>query len=328
MDKQEKQSHGHRRNTGKNGMKYLGIWFEDTRDIFKTHKENKIRLAERLANNTHSVLMRSCNRLIVGKAYWKCVALPAIIYGSGVIIWNKKEQEKLQLIQNKVCRKMLNAPRWATNAATRGDIGISNMDTRLAQNRLGYATNRLREGNGLIKKVVEELITKGSWKKDINAYCQTLGIQNITALSHYELKKKLRKWDTESWKKEMEKKKTLSIYRARKEEVKEEVYYNDRRSEIWFQARSNCLPLRNRAREESKTCKICHSEEEDINHFMLHCMGLSTLRNKTLELQKPNIEDEAKIIGDYLFEAENIPKKKDTLFKMWTKRTHLLKDTR
>ena len=119
----------------KPGMKYLGIWFEDTKDIFKNHKENKIRLAERLANNTHSVLMRSCNRLIVGKAYWKNVALPAIIYGSGVIIWNKKEQEKLQVIQNKVCRKMLNAPRWATNSATRGEIGISNMDTRLAQNR-------------------------------------------------------------------------------------------------------------------------------------------------------------------------------------------------
>ena len=123
-------------------MKYLGITIEDYRDIFRKHKQSKLQLAEKLANNTYSVINRCSNKMIIGKAYWKSIAIPAIIYGSGVIEWNQQERQKMQVIENKVCRKILSAPRWAANSALRGEIGISKVDTRLMQNRLGYINNR------------------------------------------------------------------------------------------------------------------------------------------------------------------------------------------
>ena len=306
-------------------MKYLGILIEDTRDIFRRHKENKIRLAEKLANNTHSILTRSCNRLIIGKAYWKCVALPAIIYGGGVIQWNKKEQEKLQIIQNRVCRSMLNAPRFATNTGVRGEVGISTMETRLKQNRMGYTRNRLTEGNALISKVVEELVTKGSWKRDIDRYKNELEVEDWATLNRTELKRKTRNQDTSAWRREMENKKTLQIYRSRKEFIKEEEYYNEKKSEIWFQAKTNCLRLRDRAREDSKECRICAQGDENLMHFMLHCSELANIRSRRIELQKPHIENEEEVVGDYLFKKEDQPHKMGNLYNMWKRRMYLLR---
>ena len=63
-------------------MGYLGFTLSDGKDMFKEHKKRKIALAEKLANITYSVTSRSCNRMLVGKTYWKSVALPAILYGS------------------------------------------------------------------------------------------------------------------------------------------------------------------------------------------------------------------------------------------------------
>ena len=138
-------------------MKYLGVLIQDTRDIFKKHKMEKIKLAEKLANCTYSIVNRSCSRSLIGKTYWKSVAVPAIIYASGVINWNRSEIESLQVKQNQVCRKIYNAPRWATNTALRGEIGMSTMESRIIQSKTGYIVNRLNQGSNLIKGVVEEL---------------------------------------------------------------------------------------------------------------------------------------------------------------------------
>ena len=312
----------------KKEMKYLGVTIEDTRDIFRKYKSMKIQLAERLANNTFSILNRSCNRVMIGKAYWKSVALPAVIYGSGVVQWNKKEQDKLQIIQNKICRRMLNAPRWATNAAVRGEIGMSTMQTRLAQNRIGYISHRMNEGNELIKVAVQELSTKGSWRKEIERYGNETELQpsELTTISRTELKRIIRQWDTNTWKREMEQKKTLGIYRANKKTIKEEVYYNEKKHEIWFRAKSNCLDLRDRAREDSKECKMCGNGSEDLGHFMLHCQRLNKERISRVELQRPINMNEDSILGNFFFDGNNLHEKIDAVYKMWNKRSRTLKE--
>ena len=159
-------------------MKYLGITICDGKDMYRIHKENKIELAERLANITYSVLNRSCNRLLIGKTYWKNVALPAILYGSSIIDWNKKEIEKLQIHQNNVCRKIMAAPRWTTICALQGEIGLSSMSDRINQNKIQYRRHRLKEGNELIKTIVEELEdNNGAWKMNTERLCAKYKIE-------------------------------------------------------------------------------------------------------------------------------------------------------
>ena len=66
--------------------------------------------AKRLEGVTYGVLERSCSRMMIGKVYWKTVALPSILHGSDVIDFIEKDVEKLQVIENNVYRKILRAP--------------------------------------------------------------------------------------------------------------------------------------------------------------------------------------------------------------------------
>ena len=126
---------------------------------------------------TYSVISRCTNRMLIGKTYWKCVALPAILYGSNVIEWKVNEIEKLQVIQNQVCRKMLNAPKCATNSAIRSEVGMSTMSNRIIQGRLNYIISR-REGNDLIRTVINELETnRGNWKTHTKKQCTKINME-------------------------------------------------------------------------------------------------------------------------------------------------------
>ena len=311
-----------------NSMKYLGITICDGKDMFQKHKENKIILAEKLANITYSVINRSCNRLLIGKTYWKNIALPAILYGSSIIDWKKREIEKLQVQQNNVCRKIMAAPRWATICALRGEIGISSMVDRINQNRLQYIRNRLKGGNELIKVIVEELENnKGKWKMNSERLCSKykLDKEKIGEYTHNDIKIKIRTIETEKWKEEMEKKKTLVLYRKYKDSIKQnEDYYNDRRSEIWFKVKTNCLFFKKR--DEQNLCKICGEENESLAHFMLHCNKLSKIRTQQLRLQRPYIENEEEILSKLIFENEEIEETKDIILKMWNFRLELIKE--
>ena len=310
-------------------IKYLGITLSDSNDMFKTHKENKLKLAEKLANITYSVMVKSCNRLLVGKTYWKSVAVPAILYGSGIIEWTEKEQQRLQTLQNLTCRRMLNAPIWTTNSGLKGEIGLSSMQSRITQSRLCYLNNRRKDGNELIKFVIKELETgKGKWKTYSERQCVKIGIsqKELHNKSKQEIKDKIYKADTDSWKLEMSKKKTLEYYRAYKKEVKqEEEYENNRRADLWFRTKTNCLYLGDRNRSD-KRCKLCGHEREDLEHFLIHCPSLEDTRRKSTYLQRPLRESNQETMTIFIFSKEDTEHRKTTNERLWKKRDQLLKD--
>lgn len=62
-------------------IKYLGIIVNDKKNCFQMQKEEMFRKARRLANMTYNVIEKSCSRMLIGKTYWKNVALPSILYG-------------------------------------------------------------------------------------------------------------------------------------------------------------------------------------------------------------------------------------------------------
>ena len=309
-------------------MKYLGIWIEDKRDIFKKHKETKLKLAQKLSNTTYSVINRSCNRLLIGKTFWKNVALPSILYGSAVIEWNKKEEQQLQTIQNAVSRKILNAPKYATVCSMRGDIGMSMMRTRLIQLRVGYVANRLTKGNSLIRGVMEKLTNGGAYDKILKKQSEELQIdkQVLITLQKTDLKRRIYRWDTEKWQQELDKKKTMHIYKEYKKEIKEEEYENDFESTLWYRARANCLKLEDKNRETNKECKLCGEEIENLEHFLLKCGRLETIRTQDIRLQKPHNENVNEVIGEFLFTKDDINTKKEILKKMWQKRATIIKE--
>ena len=122
----------------KTEFKYLGVELVCERDMFKKQIENMIAKEQRLANVTCSIINKCCNKILIGKTFWKGVVVPAISYASCVIDIGEKYLDKLQLIENDVYRKILGAPKYAPNCTLRGEIGASLMKTRLVECRLQY----------------------------------------------------------------------------------------------------------------------------------------------------------------------------------------------
>ena len=77
----------------------------------------------------------------------------------------------------------------------------------------------------------------------------------------------------------METKSSLRIYRQFKTEMREEDYGGGRESRLWFEARTDCMRLKNRRwGEEDRSCKLCGNEIENLRHFISDCRCLERKR--------------------------------------------------
>lgn len=307
-------------------IKYLGIKIDDKRNMFKSHKTEMNNKANRLANLTYAIIEKSCNKVLIGKTYWKCIALPSILYGTNVLHMTDTEISKLQKIENSVYRKILGGTKTTAVAALRGDVGASAMKSRVVGGKLQYIKSIYKGKKDILKKVLDSMRANGNkWWKSAERYieeCKTT-ISEVRENTKEELKEHIRKWDSENWKRELENKNSLSIYKLWKREIKEEEVYDNRFSSILlFRARSGTLKVnwQNRHSGGSTRCQFCINVEEDLVHFIIECPLYSTERSKVIELQQPYEENKELIIGKFLFEERNIEKKKETLYLMWKKR--------
>ena len=58
-------------------MNYLGVTVQNKKDCFKLHKEECLNKARHRSNLMPAVIAKSCNKILIGKTYWKNAALPS-----------------------------------------------------------------------------------------------------------------------------------------------------------------------------------------------------------------------------------------------------------
>ena len=87
-------------------------------------KEN----AEAITKNTYAVLETYCNKGLIGKTYWREVALPSILMENQVANLNLTHVNKLHIIENGVYRRILGVAHDTVLETMRGDIGVSLME--------------------------------------------------------------------------------------------------------------------------------------------------------------------------------------------------------
>ena len=268
-------------------IKYLGVTINNSRNCFKNHKNNKIKQARKLSNLTFSVISKSSNKILIGKTYWKNVAIPSILYGSNFITITK-ELEELQKLENQVWRHILGAPHHAPVSTLRGEIGSSAALSRDIKNKLEFVRYTITERNSLIKSVMIEMIDSlldTKWLEIIKNYYQITGVKSIDQLQTIdkrELKRKIEKWDWREWSKDVNGKTTLGIYKKFKDSIKEEKIYNNSYSSVLlYQCRSNSIKLNwRKAFEGGNTKCLCNEAVETVEHTLLYCKHLSPYGNK------------------------------------------------
>ena len=71
-------------------MRYLGVKVVGKRDCYGENRKEKLGLATKMSNLTFSVIARSCDRLRMGKTFWKSVVLPSVPSLGVVMVWTRK----------------------------------------------------------------------------------------------------------------------------------------------------------------------------------------------------------------------------------------------
>ena len=137
--------------------------------------------------------------------------------------------------------------------------------------------------------------------------------------------------DSKNWRKEVESKITLNLYKHKTEISEIKWFRNHPKYSTMMQARSNTLDLgwRNRNSNSDKICKLCNLEIETLTHFLLNCHKLQDIRNSYAPLQLPQPEDNLELLKEFLLLDNKFDEKPivfiDLLFKMWKFRMNLLK---
>ena len=73
---------------------------------------------------TYSVIEKSCNKLLIGKTFWKSIALPSPMYGTNIIHLTDGNIREIHKIENSVYRWILGAAHYNPNVVLREEICV------------------------------------------------------------------------------------------------------------------------------------------------------------------------------------------------------------
>lgn len=267
-------------------MRYLGVTIGNVRDCFKLNRKEKIGMAEKMMSMASSVIVRACDRVIIGKTYWKSVVLPSVLSADGVIAWRKNEREKLQRIENGVWRRVFKAASHTPVVALQGEIGCSSVEARDMRSKVGFVRYLIGCENSICRRMMERMIggsRGGFWMRMVSEYMESLDLtfEELAGMNREAVVGRVREWDTERWRSGVESRETLEGYRM-KENIGGVEYDNSWGSVLMFRARSNTLRLRWRGRfvGEEVVCPVCGAAEETLRHFLLECEGTGQVRRQ------------------------------------------------
>ena len=315
---------------------YIGINVQNKKRWYKNQISNNFNKGTKLCNYMYSIIAGSCNRLLVGKTFWKVMTLPAILFNQEILLYNSEEMLRLQRLENKAYRTILNLPVYTATEFLR-EVGSSSSISRDIKTKLLYYKYVMTESNNsMLREIVRvEAEVKTEWFKTIKNYMIKTNIteQQLFTESYNNIRKRINEWDTIQWKEGMANKTTLNLYRDFKLDIREETrFFNGKRASIMMKARSNTLKLnwREFGVESAKTCKLCCLEVETLQHFILDCNKLQEVRGRYVELQRPMMENKNKLIALILLfdrrDGESVNYYIDMLWDIWSMRESLIND--
>merc|ERR1711874_245772 len=269
--------------------KYLGVTlggrgrniFEKANDVFLSNAEKKVYALI-------GQIRKSADKVLVGKAIWKLMCIPAILFGRAVIPTTEGRIEGLQRLENSVWRFLMGIGGYSSVDALRGEMGASLVSSRIMETMMLYVIDTMKGDFENIKDMMEDTmkVKKGRWYTSIKKYMENLGISwdELKEMSRDELKLRVREYDTKKWKTSLQDLKTQKYYVQGKEKFGYDFCYrNNYDSTFLAKARLNALKLEEQVGRGKdwydRTCKLCKLTEENIVHFIMDCPALEDIRD-------------------------------------------------
>ena len=314
--------------------KYLGITVGGRgRNIFEKENEEFLNKAEKKVNRLMAEVRKSADKVVVGKAIWKMMSIPAILFGRAVVPTCASKIEKLQRLENRVWRFLLDIGGYSTIDALRGEMGASMVKSRVMETTLQYVRSTMSGGFENIKEMMRDTIEtrRGRWYSNVNSYREELGItwKTLYGMTKEGLKKAVRIYDTKVWEANLASKSTLKYYAEGKTRIGyEHCYRNNANSTYYAKARTNSLKLEEAIgrgkRYYNRECKLCGQGDEDIVHFIVECRALEGKRD--YNLLNRDIEDPRQRMIELLFGQEDHQGVGRMVKVLWYRRKAIIKN--
>ena len=278
-------------------------------------------------------IKKSCDMVVVGKAIWKMMHIPAILYGRTVVTTSDTNIIKLQRIENKIWRFLLGVGGYATIEALRGEIGASMVKSRIMETSLAYIIDVMNSEFNELKSMMQDSIKreKGRWFNNINRYRQELKLtwEELLNQDRKSLKKLIKNYDNDCWEKGLLEKPAAKFYATEKKEIGyKHCYRNNYNSKLYARARLNALQLEEHKGRSNKnydtTYKLCREEKEDLVHFTVKCIKLERKRNNSVI--NIEINDPEERMKDLLYKNTDYRRTSRVIRDLWILRRHLLKE--
>ena len=208
---------------------YLGVKIQNKKDCYKLHRIEASKKAKKYSSMMPAVIAKSCNKILIGKTYWKCAALPSILHGTEAIYLSNNYLADLQIEENKALRYTVNARRKTAISALRGEFGISLQITRDMKSKILFIKHILQP-NSLLREIFihtfeEKKPTK--WIKQVKKYMIDLHLtlHTIEYSKHQHIRRRIKEFDDKLWQEDLQKKSSLILYRKYKEIICDEQNY-------------------------------------------------------------------------------------------------------
>ena len=161
--------------------------------------------------------------VVVGKAIWKMMVIPTVLYGRAVIPRNENDINKLQRIENRVWRYLLGIGGYSTVEALRGEIGASAVKSRIMETMLAYLISTRKSDFTHLKEIINDALSrgKGRWFRTINKYREELKLTwgDLDTMDKITLKRIIRKYDDKIWEQGLLDKQVLRFYALEKKAI-------------------------------------------------------------------------------------------------------------
>ena len=312
---------------------YLGVLIGGRwRDIFEKENKKILEEVDRKVNTVMAEVKKSADKVVVGKAIWKLMAVPSIMFGRAVVPTCDTLIEALQRRENKIWRYLLDIGGYSTVDALRGEIGTSLVRSRVMETTLQYVRSVM---NGKFENIKEMMldtieVKTGKWYNMVNSYIEELGIrwEDLYQMDKMEIKRMIRNYDNRCWEDNLTIKSTMRFYKEGKARIGyESCYRNNTNSMFLARARTNSLKLEEAIgrgnKFYNKNCKLCGQEEEDMVHFTMICPALEGKRN--YGIIDIRIQDPEERMIELLFRQKKHQEVGKMIKNLWNRRKAILK---
>ena len=319
-------------------VKYLGVLIDNKKKCFEAQKAKIFNNGNKYVAQIFSILGGCCNRMLIGKTYWKGLVLQVLLYCAEIIQFNDEELKKLQTFDNKAYRLILKVPDYTAIEFLRGEIGASSAKARDLKNKLLFLKHSICPGgNKLLSELVHDDMEhkKTNWSKVTHKYLNLLGktMEQIRNMKKSEIERAVIQWDNDKWRDDMASKRTMERYRNNKSKPEEVTWFrNDYKCSLMMRARSDSLSLgwRGLSEDRNKSCKLCNTPVETLKHFILECCPLQQSRMRFAILQFPRPENTDILLNNILLFDTNLELDKyvafDIIATLWNKRNNLIEN--